>query len=57
MYGEFDELVPKMKDYSILNRVAVISLPKNQEEIDKLFQSSGLTSRFIREWKAMQNIK
>lgn len=57
MYGEFDELVPKMSDYSVLNRVAVISLPKNQEEIDKLFQSSGLTSRFIREWKAMQNIK
>lgn len=56
-YGEFDELVPLLDEYSKLERVAVISLPKNQDEIDGLFQSTGLMQRFIQGWKKLNNLK
>ena len=55
-YGHFDELVPLMQKYSVLEPVAVVSLPKNQEDIDTLFQNTGATQRFIKTWKKMQNI-
>lgn len=55
-YGEFDELTPLLNNYSALERVAVISLPKNQQEIDKLFQTTGLTQKYIKAWKEMNNL-
>lgn len=56
-YGEYFELIPLMHEHSKIERVAIISLPKNQEKIDGLFQSTGLTKRYIQAYKEFNNIE
>lgn len=55
-YGEYEELLTLMDKYSILERVAVIKLPKNQEELDDIFQSTGLTKKLISSYKKINKI-
>lgn len=54
LYGDFNDLVPLMKNYSQNDSVAVILLPESQDTIDTIFSSDWSTRLFIRNWKRLQ---